>query len=51
MSGAMLRRDRPRNSFELDADASSSLNRCARAGDKPKSFKTESTTELEVVWP
>jgi hypothetical protein len=32
-------------------DANSSLDSRVRAGDKPKSLKTESTIELEVVWP
>ena len=35
----------------LDVDANSSLNSRVRAGDKPKSLKTESTIELGVVWP
>jgi hypothetical protein len=32
-------------------DANSSLDSRVRAGDKPKSLKTESTIELEVVRP
>ena len=49
MSLAVLRLD-PSELFRLlDVDASSSLDSGVRSGDKPKSLKTESTIELEMV--